>query len=235
MAHAEEMRKIADHIVSSYEARIQSIGALFDATHQVLQTFQDSLLDTRQERERLNGELRENLARNRSLRKRDFDDMMRSILLTQEEREKEVRNLLSGYLNEQKEMSLAIRENLWEFKDSLIRGEAQRVMKCQEMIKDILAEQEKRRKEVTSRLKAFRGEQMALAIQLKELLAKGKALRIRDLKWALQGFRPRPEKRFTPRSARKEEIRQLLDEFRKKRTESLQNWRIMRSKLAQMN
>ena len=67
------MKNIVDNIVSSYEARIQSIGTLFDTTHQILLGFQDSLLDTKQEREKLNAELRESLTKKESLRRKDFD------------------------------------------------------------------------------------------------------------------------------------------------------------------
>ena len=100
--------------------------------------------------------------------------MMEGILLTQNEREKEVRDLLNSYLHEQKEMAQNLRENLERFKDSLAKGEAQRVKEFQEMIKEILVKQEERKDEVTGRLKEFKKEQMILTSRLKELLAKGK-------------------------------------------------------------
>jgi hypothetical protein len=235
MTHAEEMRKIADHIISSYETRIQSIGTLFETTHQILQTFQDSLLDTREERERLNGELRENLAKNRSLRKRDFDNMMQNILLIQDQREKEVRNLLNRYLTEQKEMSRGLRRNLIEFRDSLIRGEVQRVKEFQEMFKEIFNKHERRREEVTAKLKEFKREQHFLTSKLRGLLAKGKELRIRDLKLALQGYKARFEEGLGRQTGIRKEVHPLPDEYKKRGKESFQQWRIMENRLAQMN
>ena len=95
MPLAKDMKNPLESIVSSYEAKIRSIGAIFDTTHQLLQSFQGSFLDTRQERERLKAELRENLAKNESLRKKDFDNIMQDILSTQERKEQEVRNLLN--------------------------------------------------------------------------------------------------------------------------------------------
>jgi hypothetical protein len=209
------MKNIVDNIVSSYETRIQSIGALFDTTHQVLQGFHDSLLDTREERGKLNGELRENLAKNKSLRRKDFDNMMQGIILTQDEREKEVRKLLNSYLIEQKEMAGALRKNLEKFKNSLEKGEARRVKEFQEMIKEILVKQEERKDEVTRRLKEFKKEQIMLTSRLKELLAKGKELRIRDFKSMLKEFNARYKERLARQEERKKEVRQLLDEFRK--------------------
>ena len=211
------MENIVDNIVSSYETRIQSIGALFDATHQVLLGFQDSLLDTKQEREKLNAELRESLTKNESLRRKDFDNMMQDILLTQDEREKEVRNLLSSYLHEQKEMAQDLRENLEGFRDSLAKGEAQRVKEFQEMIKEILVKQEERKDEVTFRLKEFKKEQKMLASRLKELLAKGRDLRTKDLKRMLNEFRGQYEERLARQEERKREVSQLLSEQKKGR------------------
>ena len=80
MPLAEERGNIVDHIVSSYETRVQNMGTLFHTTHQILQGFQDSLLDTKEEQEKLNAELREKFARNKSLRRKDFDYMMEGII-----------------------------------------------------------------------------------------------------------------------------------------------------------
>jgi len=225
------MKDMVDQIVSSYETRIESIGALFDTIHQVLQGFNDSLLDTREEREKLNGELRENLAKNKSLRRKDFDNLMEGILLTQNERKREVRDLLNSYLHEQKEMAKNLRENLEKFKDSLAKGEAQRVKEFQEMIKEILLKQEERKDEITLRLKEFKKEQIVLTSRLKELLAKGKELRIRDFKSMLKEFNGRYKERLALQGGRRKEVRHILGELKKGRKERAQNWQTMQIKL----
>ena len=211
------MKNIVDNIVSSYETRIESIGTLFDTTHQVLQGFQDSLLDTREERGKLNEELRENLAKNKSLRRKDFDNLMEGIILTQNEREKEVRDLLNTYLNEQRAMARDLKDNLGKFRDSLSEGEAQRVKEFQQMIKEILAKQTERKDEVISKLKEFKKEQKMLASRLNELLAKGRALRIKDLKRMLNEFRGQYEERLARQEERKREVRHLLCKRKKGR------------------
>jgi hypothetical protein len=210
MLQSEDMRNIVDHIVTSYETRVQNIGALFDTTHQILQGFQESLLDTKQEREELNAELRENLARNHSLRKKDFDQMMGGMISGQNEKEKEVKELLNTYLHEQSAMTRDLRESLGTFRDSLSEGEAQRVKEVQQMIKGILAKQTERKDEVISRLKEFKKEQKLLASRLKELSAKGRDLRIKDLKRMLDEFKGRHEERLARREERKKEVRQIL-------------------------
>ena len=219
------MKDIVEDIVSSYEARIQSIGAIFDNTQQILEGFQDSFLDAKQEREKNNAELRESLAKNESLRKKDFDNMMQDILSTQDEREKEVRNLLKGYLNEQKKLAQTLRDNLAKVKDALARGEAGRVKEFQGIIKEILAKQDERKDEVTSKLKEFQKEQEEMAKRLKELLAKGRELRIRDLRLMLKEFKVQHKERIALREERKEEVRHLLSGFKKERTEAARKYK----------
>ena len=216
MALAGEMKDIVDRIVSSYEARIQNIGNLFDATHQILLNVQGSLFDARQEREKLNTELRESLAKNRSLRRRDFDRMMQGIILAQEDREQEVKDLLNSYLSEQKKRTENLRESLKEFKGCLEKGEAQRVKEFQKLIKGILAKQEERKDQVTSRLKELRKEQKVLASRFKELLAKGRELRIKDLKAMLEEFKTRSSGGLTRQQEREKEVRQLLDDYKQR-------------------
>ena len=97
MPLAQDMKNIVEDIISSYETRLVGMGVIFDTTHQLLRGFQDSFIDKKQEREKLTVELRNNLAKNNSLRKNDFDNMMQDILSTQDKREKEVRNLLNRY------------------------------------------------------------------------------------------------------------------------------------------
>jgi uncharacterized phage infection (PIP) family protein YhgE len=217
MPLAGEMKNTIDQIVSSYEDRIQNIGNLFNTTHEILLGFQDSFVDTKQERERLNLELRENLAKCRSLRRKDFDSMMQGIILTQNNREKEVRNLLSSYLNEQKRMAHNLRENLKKFRDYVEKGEARRIKEFQKMIKEVLARQEERKDQVTSKLKEFRKEQKLLSSKLRELLKKGRDLRIQDLKAMLKDFRTLSKERLDRQEEWKKEVRQLLGERKKVR------------------
>jgi len=233
MPLAEDMRNIAENIISSYEARLEGMGVIFDTTYQLLQGFQDSFIDTKQEREKLTVELRENLAKNKSLRRNDFDNMMQGILSIQDKREEEVRNLLNSYINEQKEMVQALRGNLEKFKDFLAKGEIQRVKEFQNMIKKVLDEQEKRKEEVTSKLKAFQKEQKEMAKRLKELLAKDKELRIKDLKSMLEGLKTKNMERVACQEERREEVHRMLGDFKKERLEAAGHWKAAQRQMTQ--
>ena len=216
MIAAVETKQTIDNLVSTYQSKIQNLGTLFDATHEILLGFQDSLFDTKQERESLNSELRENLARNRSLRRKDFDSMMEGVISTQSNPERAVRDLLNNYLTEQKEMAQGLKENLNRFKECLEKGEAQRIKEFQKMIQEILARQEVRRNQVTSGLQEFRREQKLIALKLRNLLAKGRDLRIKDLKTMLNDFRAQSKERLDRQQERKREVQQLLHPYKQK-------------------
>lgn len=221
---------ILNHILFFYETRIQNIGSVLDTTYQMLQGFQDIVINTKKEREKISKELRESLAKKESLRRKDFDTMMQGILLFQNEREKEVKNLLDLYLYEQGDMAHALRENLKKFKDSLANDEAQRLKEFQGMIKELLSQQIKRKEEVTTRLKEFQNEQRDLAWKLKVLAAKGKELRIRDLKLMLKEFQAQHKERRSRQEERSEIVRMMLDAFKEKRTGGTISWRDKKKK-----
>ncbi|MEI7481370.1 MAG: hypothetical protein WCK75_03375 [Elusimicrobiota bacterium] len=186
---ANGVKTMLADIITSHEARVESIGSLFENTYIVSRDFHESLADTRLEREGMRAQLRDILTQNEHLRRKDFDQMMQAILSVQDGREKEVKNLLDTYFNEQKEMSATLRGNLDGFKESLAQGEAQRIRGFQTLLKDILAKQDERKNGVTAKLKEFQEEQKVVAVRLKALLSKGRELRIRDLKVMLGEFK----------------------------------------------
>jgi hypothetical protein len=68
--------------------------------------------------------------------------------------------------------------------------------------------------------------------RLQELLAKGRSLRIKDLKLMLKEFDvqhrerlARQEERKVEAKKRREEVRGMLVDFKKKRKESIKSWR----------
>ena len=217
MANALNLKHVAEEIISSYEERLQSINSIFDNTQTVLGEFQESFSNTNHGRETLKVQLRDTLAKNESLRKKDFDIMMNAILLSQDDREREVRGLLSNYLAQQREMTRQLKENLGNFKDGLNKDNTDRINESHGMLKDILRKQEERKAEVTARLKMFQKEQGELSHTLGELLSKGNELRIRDLKTMLRQFGDQSKERIVHRQERKENVQAMLRGFREKR------------------
>ena len=212
-----EMRSAVEDIIASYEERIESISTIIDDAGAILGEFHQCVADTKEERDKISADLRDALAKNESLRRKDFDSMMRAILATQEDREKDVRALLTGYLAEQKEMTGKLREHLRDFRGSLARGEAERLTKFQSVIRSILSEQEARKREIREKLQAYQQEQLMLAVTFRDLLAKGRSLRIKDLKSMLKEFGDQQRKRVEHRLERRRAVFGMLDAFRKER------------------
>ena len=215
-----EKENVLENIISSYEARIQSVEAFFEATGHIFGDFQESLFSTRGEREIINNQLKENLAQNGSLRKKDFDRMMGVISLHLDESEQEVRQLSHKYLNEQTKLVQQLRESLKNFKDALTEGQAEKVKELQTLIKKILSKQDESKIEVTSKLKEFQQGQQQTSTMLKELLSKGKDLRIRHFKAMLGEFKRQRAERIACQERRREKVKDMLDEFKAKRTQT---------------
>jgi hypothetical protein len=224
MLLATEKENVLENIISSYEARIQSVEAFFEVTGQIFQDFQDSLLiSTRAEREKINNQLRESLAKNGSLRKKDFDGMMSVISSYLDQSEQEVRQLSHKYLNEQTKLVQQLRESLRNFKDALTEGQTEKVGELQTLIKEILTRQDESKIEVTSKLKEFQQGQQQTSEMLKDLLAKGEKLRIRDFKATLGEFKRQRAERITYQERRRREVKDMLSGFKAKRTEAEQD------------
>ncbi len=206
----KKLKNTVEDVLSFYEERVESVGSFFDAAYSVLGGLQGSFGDIKGERETMRAQVQDILARTEHLRKKDFNNMMQGIQATQAQREKEVGELLKEYINKEKAMAPALRENLGELKEALAGGEVERVEEFQTHIKAILAEQEGRKRSVTSMLLEFQKQQRHSAAKLRELLARGNALRIKDLKLMVKEFGNQKEKRLTLQINRKDEVAELL-------------------------
>ncbi len=224
MQEVLDLKNAAENVVSSYMTMVESVEGVFDTTLQLPDGLQESFLDNKEERRKISAELRDILANNEHLRKKDFDSMMQVGFSTQEEQETEVKKLLKSYLEQQREMACTLRENLSKFKEALVQRDVQRVKEFQVMVKDILANQEIRKEETIAKLKEFQKEQQEMAKRLKELLTKGNRLRIKDFKEMLQEFKARQKERLTYRVERRQEVNKMLGIFKQKRQESAKNW-----------
>ena len=196
MPEVLDLKNAVEEVISSYEKRIEGISSIFDATHLILSDFQGSILDAKEERKKINNQLRDILARNENLRKKDFDNMMQSIFEPQDEREREARSLLINYINEQKEILHVLRGNFAKVRDAIAKDEIERIKELSHTIKGLLSKEDKRREELTPRLKELQKEQQEVITRVKALLIKGGELRIRDLKEMLTQIRLQDKERI---------------------------------------
>lgn len=168
-------------ILSSYEREIQAMGSFFDTAHDLLSEYQNALAENRAKRELFNTQIRDILAKNEHLRKKDFDSMMHGVFFIQEEQEKEIMALLQEFLNDQKTKVMFVRENLMKCKDSFAAENDENTEKLMELLNT----QGERKKSVISKLKELKKQQENLSFRLQKLFDKGKNLKIKDFKLVL--------------------------------------------------
>lgn len=207
-----DMKEIAREIVFSYESRISTVGAIIDNTHHILEDFKIK-------RDEMSNQLKETLAKGESLRKKDFDKMMKDILVPQEERENQVRDLLKTFLEEQKEMAQDLKKNL-------TGTEKIRIEDFKKLLADIQVRQKARENEVATDLKEFQKEYKEMAESLRSLLNKGETIRVKDFKEMLKNIRLRQVERV-------EEVRTRLDEFRKEHQGMASQWNKLTAVMAE--
>jgi len=219
MPEVSDLMNVVENVISSYKSSVMSIENLFDATYQFSRDFHELILSTKQNEKRIIEKLRENFAKNESLRMKDFDNMTQGILSTQDEREKEIKDLLKTYMNDQKEMANILGRGLAKFRESLAEGEGEKVKELRVLLKENLAKQEEKKEKITFALKKFQKEHQEMIKRINELLAKGKELRIKDLKSMVKEFKLQYEKRMVHNEERRDEVRSTLGDFKKERVE----------------
>ena len=203
MEIADDIKRLTNEVVFSYESRISEVGIIIDNTYRILEEFKTK-------RNEMSNQLKENLAKKGSLRKKDFDSMMEEILSRQDEREKQVKDLLRTFLEEQKEVAQTIKKNLAE-------GEKVRIDDFKKILQDIQTRQKARENKVSIALMTFQKEYKEVAESLHNLLNKGEAIRIKDFKEMVKNIRSRQIERAN-------EVREKLDEFRKERQKMASEW-----------
>jgi hypothetical protein len=210
MGIADDIKGLTNEVVFSYESRISEVGIIIDNTYRILEEFKTK-------RNEMSNQLKENLAKEGSLRKKDFDSMMVEILSRQDEREKQVKGLLRTFLEEQKEAAQTIKKNLAE-------GEKVRIIDFKKILQDIQARQKGGENEVNMMLKEFQKEHKEMAESLRTILDKGEAIRIKDFKEMIKNIRSRQIERINEVREKLDEFRKERQEFRKERQEMASEW-----------
>lgn len=180
-----------------------------------------------EEQEKIKMCLREILAKNCYLRKKDFDGLMSKILSDIEKKEGEIKkqkNQLTDkiyvYLSEQKQWANSLRERLAKlnYDNSGVGG----IEKLLERVKD--SDQKKVRKilgeleNLEQRYEAYQRDQEEINKCLQKLIEKGETLRFEDLR-KLINLRD-TNKRTILKKKRRKEVKEMLFSFRQQRLKS---------------
>jgi len=210
-------KETVENILASYETRIENLSSVFEVSQSLIDCLPESLLGNNPEKEKINSQLRDLLAKNDSLRKKDYDKIMASVLSFQEECAEEVKDLIREYFTEERSVAIVLKEALRECKEAIARGEIEKIRHVQSALKTIFTKQEKQKSEIVSRLREFQGEQKEIPRQLTDLVAKGENLRIKDFRLMISKIKSQRVERISLQKKRKEEVAKMLQDFGKQR------------------
>ncbi len=192
MKAGNDLRALAESIIDSYEMRVKTVGALMDQANQFLISFQLEIED-------MMAGLRANLAKTESLRKKDFDRMMSSVIERRSRTEEEAEDILKRFRAEEEEMIGRLRK-------IVLSGSRASLEDIRAIREDILTRQKEREKAIIRALKRFQIEQEDIRVALKSLLSKGEEVRINDFRIMVKSLR-------SEQSDRDAKLTRILEDF----------------------
>ncbi|MEI6062535.1 MAG: hypothetical protein WCR72_17670 [Bacteroidota bacterium] len=178
-----------DNIIASYETRIQKIQVAFESsetitesTHSLFDNVHHSLNELKKERDLLNTRLCETLAKNGSLRKKDYNAMMSGILGILDEKEKEAENCFLSFIETQKETAQALKSSLLGIKDINSQDTGEKISILKEQLSQITKLQEMRKETVMKTFTDFQQKHLLMMECLESLIEKGEHIMIKDIR-----------------------------------------------------
>ena len=178
-----------NNIISSYETRIQKIQTAFqssenitESSHSLFDNVHNSLNELKLERDILNSRLCEILAKNGSLRKKDYNKMMEGILGTLDEKEREAERQFLSFIEAQKETVQSLKNNLLGIKDITSQDTSEKITIIKEQLSEISKLQEMRKESVMKTFIDFQKMHYRMIKCLENLLEKGDNILIKDIK-----------------------------------------------------
>ena len=204
MSAESDVKELAVSIIDSYEMRVSTVTTLMTQANNLLKSFQIEMED-------MITQLRDNLAKSESLRKKDFDIMMRTMVDRMRELEQEEQDRFIQFQMEESEMIGRFRR--------LVSGESLVVTEDMETLReDVHTRQKERERCIVNGLKQFQIAHEEFRSGVKILLLKGDGVRIKDLKQMLRTIKAH-------QYFREPEIIAILDSFDAVRNKVQNQWR----------
>jgi len=211
MGIAIDMKKLGEDIVASYDVRVKAIGTLVNNVHRTLKSFTT-------ERKKMADKLKTDLAKGEEERLKGFRALIAETQKFVSNLTKEVSDMIKRFEKEHKEMADKLKANL-------AKGEEDRL----KAFKPIMAEIQKRIKEietyVKNKLKEFSDAHADMSEELKKELAKY----VDDMVNATKKLMAEIQARQKERNA---EVADLLEAYKTEREKMAANWQALTSKMA---
>ena len=208
MGTGEDLRALANSIIDSYEMRVSTVNGLMDQAYQFLKSFQMELED-------MIIRLRDNLAKAESLRKKDFDRMIKDVIERRHQTEEEAKQGLKLFREEEEGM-------IGRFRKIVLGGSSSTLQDMGAIKEDISRRQKDREKNIIKALKRLQVEQEELRVALKNLLEKGEEVKVKDFRIMIRSLRAQ-------QSDRDAELTKMLDDFDVVRTRVQGQWQSVAS------
>lgn len=196
-------------LMSSYEQGVKSMSPIFSVAALMLAT--ESAPDT----DRF--QLQEALSQNGNLRNKDFERMMTAITEPRRSRANEIRLLLQEFIQSQQEMIGQVGECFARVRAGLETGAIEQCKPALDRIRDIIALQERARRELECEIVEQEKEQQAIQSGIKVLLQKGRELQVRDFKEMLAAIKRQSATRMEQNRRRREAVSQMLAGYKEQR------------------
>jgi hypothetical protein len=203
MREGREFRNLLEEIINSYEAKVGTVTSLIEQVVHKIKHFH-------REQIRIADQLKDILAKNQSLRRKDFDTMIADIRFQQVLREKEVTHMVKNFCKEEEEIVAKLREVISEKNPFTL--EDFNILK-----KRMLERPKERERKLSRMLKNFHQEQEELAAALRKLLEKGSRVKIKDFKAMIKAFRLEHKDEFNG-------LDEILEEFERAKDKIGNQW-----------
>ncbi len=177
-------------LISSYERRLNELGSVVTSASRTAECCEDAISQSRELAAVLRNNLKNTLARNCSLRCRDFDRFMAGVFARIETRQRElerdrsdIKTRLADYIAGQKAAAAALREELAVLDSDLSSERLPGLLAgLKSAYRDEGEQTLARLRDFELRVEAFRLEQSLLREQLSRLLERADSVNMEDLK-----------------------------------------------------
>jgi len=185
----QEIDHFLEGIITSYEERVQKIQTAFQSSEKITETshslydhVHSSLNELKKEREQLNTKLCEALAKNGSLRKKDYNTMMSGILESLDEKEKEAEHKFLSFIETQKETAQLLKNSIIGFKDISPQESKEKIANIRQQLSHISKIQEEGKEMVMNTFLDFQNLHNKIIEYFEAQLEKGSEIHAQDIK-----------------------------------------------------
>jgi hypothetical protein len=220
------MKDLVLDLINSYEHRVITVETLIDNAFENNLDSDVELNQAYDTTQKLKDDLRETLVRNCSLRRKDFDAFTAIVFSSIEKKKREIdserkliRVILKAYLGRQRELVIALKEQLSKFSQ-----DGSNKNNLESLLDNIKTSQRDEGEQTFSllrdiqlRLKNFRLELADLNSNLQRIVERGELLKLEDFR-QLQSTMAQ-DRRKAERKERKEDVERLLANFNRERQE----------------